>query len=362
MERTRKILNGTMVVVGDIPDILAELAANFELGAVGVIYDKNVEGYATTLLKEIKRVCRAFEVKAPAARECDDFSPNLPEFVRCVLGIGAGSVAEYCKAEAKRLDVEWSLVLSAPSTDGILCGYAPKNVFICQNLLLKCPFDCVAAGYGILLSEPLNAFESFFKRKVLAFEAGDGITFGEPSDNVDLALKLLEASACREDEDSAALMARLMYAMAKKAGKRPRLIGEYKFLASSLISAFYGAFLKAPSYDVMPPATLSSALDALAFLGIKDTIPPKKVDFFDINAYFKISYILSEYRLDLLEKLGSVDRHTGQRFWRRLYPDAGYWLKREVNENDLLRAMALAGAFSDGLLGYAFASGVTARF
>ena len=131
-------------------------------------------------------------------------------------------------------------------------------------------------------------------------------------------------------------------------------------MASSLIAEFYSVYLSSPSIDCMPPAAMDDALAVLSYLGAKDIIRPKRVDFFDTNAYFKISYILSEYRMDLLEKLGGLNSLGRQRFWRRIYPDAGYWLKSEVTIDELLRAMTLAGAFSDSLLGLAFASGILA--
>ena len=62
--------------------------------------------------------------------------------------------------------------------------------------------------------------------------------------------------------------------------------------------------------------------------------------------------------MDLLEKLSGIDLHGMQRFWRRLYPDAGYWLKSEISAKEMLHTLALAGAQSDNLLGYAYASGI----
>ena len=128
-----------------------------------------------------------------------------------------------------------------------------------------------------------------------------------------------------------------------------------------MITSFYSAYLGAPSIDVMPPACREIAADALSDLGIEDK-RCKSVDFFDLNGYFKISYILSEYRTDLLDKLGSADFHTSQRFWRRLYPDAGYWLKGEITCKDLSDCLALAGERSENLLGFAYASGVLSGY
>jgi hypothetical protein len=47
-----------------------------------------------------------------------------------------------------------------------------------------------------------------------------------------------------------------------------------------------------------------------------------------------------------------------QRFWRRLYIDAGYWLKSEITASEVLECMRLASVESRSLAGYAFASGM----
>ena len=57
----------------------------------------------------------------------------------------------------------------------------------------------------------------------------------------------------------------------------------------------------------------------------------------------------------MLEKLASIDLHGMQRFWRRLYIDAGYWLKSEITASEVLECMRLASVESRSLAGYAFA-------
>ena len=204
-----------------------------------------------------------------------------------------------------------------------------------------------------------------FANKVLSAENQDmtaekqtNMTAYAKVDNAELAYMLLKASSEKCGDDSADKMAKLLYAKALSQGKKPRLLGEYKFLCASLITAFYSAFLGAPSIDAMPPACVSDALDEIASLPFGVSNESKCVDFFDINGYFRINYILSEYRMDLLEKLSGIDLHGMQRFWRRLYPDAGYWLKSEISAKEMLHTLALAGAQSDNLLGYAYASGI----
>lgn len=152
-------------------------------------------------------------------------------------------------------------------------------------------------------------------------------------------------------------MAEVMSALALSKGKTPRLTGEYRFLASAVLTSFYSAYLSSPSIDCAPPACVFDSVDKLQSLGI-EVDRGEVVDFFDINGYFRIGYILGEYRLDLLEKLASIDLHGMQRFWRRLYIDAGYWLKSEITASEVLECMRLASVESRSLAGYAFASGM----
>lgn len=89
------------------------------------------------------------------------------------------------------------------------------------------------------------------------------------------------------------------------------------------------------------------------------------VDFFSVNEYFRISYVLGEYRLDLFDKLAVGDMRSVERRWRRMYDDAGYWLKSALTARDVLGAIALAGEECEGLLAYitatGFCEGMTAR-
>ena len=50
----------------------------------------------------------------------------------------------------------------------------------------------------------------------------------------------------------------------------------------------------------------------------------------------------------------------GSERWRRMYADAGFWLKKAFTARDMLRAMELAGEMSGGLLGYMSATGLFA--
>lgn len=358
-------------------EVLPRLELIIEEGAICVVYDKNVAALAQQIRDALKLNYRLFAKCISSQRNFDgkenDFS-DVPEFVRHVFAVGAGAAATCAKQLAKKLGIDWSIYLTAPSTDTVACDIPPKTVFIDKNVLINCPFECVASGYGIILARQMTAFEDFFADKVLADHGVKAHTVnydGTASDSrqdgamrtqrpVDMPVHELayELLRCADVGDSVGIISGILYRQAQAKGRRPRLMGEYRFLAAAMLLNFYSNFLGAPSLDVIPPACRDIAFDKLSELKISTAILPKKVDFFDINSYFRISYILGEYRMDLLDKLGGIDIRASQRFWRRLYPDAGYWLKSELSVRDMLEALTLAGALSDGLLGFAFASGV----
>ncbi len=357
----KRTVGKTAVIMGGglIDELVGYFCHTFQEGALCLVYDRNVTEIAENIAAQLKRAGYRIFMQAVSSKRHGDacLQPVAPEYVRHVFAVGAGTACEYAKRMARALDTEWTLFLTAPSTDTVMHGFAPKTVFIDENVMINCPFECKAAGYGILFSQPLKVFEDFFARKVLAKEQPtvEGVPQGALSES-ELAFALLEISL-NEGSDSAQLMAQVLYNAAVARGRRPRLIGEYKYLASACISSFYTAFLGALSIDAMPPACREIAADKLKSIGCLSN-RSKSVDFFDSKGYFKISYILGEYRTDLLDKLSSIDFHTTQRFWRRLYPDAGYWLKGEITCRDLITCLSLTGYLSDSLLGFAYASGV----
>ena len=61
--------------------------------------------------------------------------------------------------------------------------------------------------------------------------------------------------------------------------------------------------------------------------------------------------------MDLLSELSSADLGGAERKWRRMYDDAGFWMKSAFTSADMIRAMALGGELSGGLLALAAATG-----
>lgn len=359
--RVKTVIAGADVFAGDgilgsLPVTVAQL---LEDGLIFLLYDKGTEEIAKSVCEDLKGY--GFRVSAHDIAE----NYRAEEHCRLVLGVGAGKVAEETKRVAKSLGVECVLVVTAPSTDCYLRGGGVKQVYLDGHVLDCCPTQCTAAGWGILLSAPVTRFEDYFNEKVLACARGGKSSAEVPTtecDNTELALRLLEYGACNGDDGASDEVARLLAAIAVEKGKKPRLHGEYKFLAACTLSVFYSSFLSSPAIDTLPPADHDGALEELSRLtGTPHEKLVHSFDFFDVNSYFRINYILSEYRLDLLDRLSTLDLRSSQRRWRRLYEDAGYWLSGALTARDMLRAMSLAGETCKGLLNYAVAAGFCRR-
>lgn len=360
----RTLLQTDVYIAKDLSvDFLPRLRTVFEEGALFVLYEKDCFALADTLMHELKKGgYRVFASACEGMSECRDIA-NLPEFVRYVLCVGKDLSISLAKQVASTFQIGWSLYVTAPLSDDVLCCNAPKQVFISENELVKCQNEQIAAGYGILLSSRLRAFENVFASKVLGLDCVDIEPVECKQINLcELEWQLLKLSSIKVGTDSAECMANVMRALAIRKGKKPRYGGEYRFLASCLLCSLYAHFLGAPSIDCVLPPCESDDEDLLKSLDIIIENKGKCIDFFDVSSYFRISYILSEYRLDLLDKLASADMHGVERFWRRLYPDAGYWLKGEISASEVLYCARLAGVLSNGLLAFAYAGGTMNNF
>lgn len=372
MERTDKALKpirnigNAEIYAGDnlYADIPHTLAGILEDGQILLLYDRGTKESADKTAAELKGY--GYRVS-----EHDIAEHVVPEeYCRLVFGVGAGSVAEACAKAAAALDADCALYVTAPSCASLLAGGRVRHVYLDKSTLNSCPRECVAAGWGLVLSQAMDKFEDYFGEKVLAQGKCVETAVRElrpDADETALAVKLLEMSAednarGQRDKTASATAAELLACIARSRGKKQRLYGEYKFIAACALGVFYSSFLASPAIDTMPPADHDTALGELALLtGESREKLTQSIDFFDVNAYFRINYILSEYRVDLLEKLSGIDLRSCERRWRRLYDDAGYWLKGAVTARDVMRAMALAGETCGGLLHYAAATGFCER-
>ncbi len=341
-------------VVSNLEQVKEQISHYIDGGLIAILYDIKFEDYALGLAK-------GFRGENIVLTTC--LKEEIPVHTRFIIGIGTGSIARDVRQKATALDVDCALIFTAPTTDTILTPNGDRNfkaVFLDEVLIGACPKECVASGEGILLSEPLRIFEDYYLDKILDEKHNNctnkSLTY--ENDRINLAYRLLELSSTRTYEDNATIMAGVIFDSARKLGLPTRLMGEYKFVSASVIACLYESYLSSPSIDCTIPPAHDQNLDALKKLtGRSMSNLLKAFDFFEIDGYFRVGYILSEYRLDLLEKLRAVDFHSAQKRWRRIYSDAGYWLKSAFTTKSLLTAVKLSAEIGHGLLRFISESG-----
>ncbi len=351
-------ISNVEILVGEgVVSLKDSIYSFFKGGFISVLYDVNLKDYGEELAREI---C---DSEHRTLSTC--LVSEIPDYTRLIVAVGTGSIAYEARRKATELGIDVILVFSAPTTDTILTKWKNlaffNKVYLDKSLLLACPKECVASGWGIVLAEPLRYFEKYYAEKVL--DEIDNIELFEPlssnANNVDLAYRLLEMSQHNFVDDNATIMAKVLYDSARRQGIKRRLIGEYKFVSAAVIASAYESYLSSPSIDCLLPPAHDLNLDKLCKLtGRPMEKLLKAFDIFDVDSYFKVGYILSEYRLDLLDKLKGVDFRSSQKRWRRLYADAGYWLKSTFTSHSLIEAMKLSAEIGRGLLRYMAESGL----
>ncbi len=358
--RTKCKINGCDIYAGK--DILPALPETLKMlcpeGAVALLYDGGVtkiaEGVRDCLRKDgVSLFCKDVKVEG-----------EVPEYVRLILGVGSGTVAEFSKATANKLDVDCALFITAPSTDSFLTnGECVKHIYLDERVINECPKQCQAAGWGIAMSSSLADFEDYFCRTILNQQIRRPVknkTLPPDATLLDLALRLIEDSPKDGMEDSASVMAKLLYDTDLRSGLEPRLLGEYKFLSAAALHVFYTCFLGSPCIDCSVPPSVDKTVDDIVYhTGRKRESLMNSIDFSESSSYFRINYILGEYRLDLLERLREIDFHTAAKRWRRLYPDAGFWLKNALTARDLIKFLGATGLIGGGLANCIYKSGFT---
>lgn len=339
-------------LIAVLPEAVAEI---LESGRILLVYDGDAGDVADKIAEAMKGY--GFRVTQLFAKECD----GAEECCRLTMGVGGGEAAEAAKRSAKKLGTECVLFPTVPCEDGLLKGGGVRAVYFDADVLEKCPKECVAAATGLLYAMPVKRFEDCYARKILAKSVPERSCAEVPDDITELAVRVAENGAESDGIYACDVMAEMLAAIATKKGLRPRKRGEYVFVAACALAVFYTSFLSSPAIDTLVPTDHDSALDEIVRLtGRERGNIMQAFDFFDTNIYFRINYILGEYRMDLLAELPMQELRSCERKWRRIYDDAGYWLKSAITARDVMRAMSLAGELSGGLLQYAATTGFLA--
>lgn len=370
---TDMYLSQTEIVPMLIPD-------EAKAGHVGVVYYEDVKDIAFDVISALKREkVLVYECKIAKSESEDDEIKQIksvPEYVRYLIGVGCGRINMLCSYFATINAIDYMMFVTAPSSDRILYSTpklkeacCPKCVVADRKVLDLAPKDLIAAGWGIALSQPLKAFERCVAKKLGTENSGRAESIADSfkrevtansvqmtHGTAELFWFLMRLSDSNRKQNFVGGVDAFCEVMQKNHKLRHR--GEYMFVASYVLWAYYRLFLKSRCEDtLLPPDKMKSMKLLETKCGLEFNLLLKRIDFLTVNGYFRIKYILDEYRDDLIGILNSIDLEKSQRKWRRLYEDAGFWLKENFTTKELLSSMALCGEISGGLLGYAKASG-----
>lgn len=148
--------------------------------------------------------------------------------------------------------------------------------------------------------------------------------------------------------------------MAKVTGKS---FGEASFISAYMILNVYRCYLADENVDTLIPEDIVFTIKTLEKMKVINYNKyMSEIEVTRVDDYLKQTFILNEYRREMFEKLDGLDLAGFARFWRRLYDDAGYWLKRFSSGKELLKILSLASELgSDGLLKYVKRTGFFER-
>ena len=374
-------VDGTSVLVGKemlkrLPHIVEDFAPSPQ---IAIIYLSDVAHIARKLSVAMSHAgWRVYEMSMPDEAKLTEQNKlllSVPEYIRFIIAIGSGRISELCALVAKKQNIDFGIYATAPSTDSYISAVkAPKFVVADELELQSCPKQLVAAGVGIVLSQPLKEFER--RIESLLFETIYSGQIGKNAskirakrimledgtvDVIELFWQLVDLSKQNKRQSFVASAEILADILARADGKR--YFGEYVFVASYLIAGFYSAYLSGDCSDVLLPPDKVKTMKLLEKkCGFNYFSLVKRIDILSINSYFRIKYILSEYRKDLLDELSDLNFKSAQKFWRRQYADAGFWLSNTFCVKELLSLMSLSGELAGGLLGFAKASGALENY
>lgn len=324
-----------------------------------------------------------FTVRAVTINNDDKFNISdaeqvlkIPECVRFLVGIGSGSVADIVRFIANKNKIGYALVVTAPSTDSFLSSYvydsesgkkivcnSPDMIFIDEDIIDKTPNNLVASGYGRVVAQIVNIFDMQYNKF---------ITSKKPCDEVlaELAKEIHQFECNKENPNFKnrlmELLIKISYAneflesgytavdcFARLLGKYStgRTEGENSMLSGHIILNLYKCYLKTNVKDmILPPDIIKSVklLEKSGVINYNDFI--KSFNITTVDDYLKQTFILSEYRRDLFALINDIEISELARFWRRIYNDAGYWLRDYLTNNQLMRYLSLSAEMSQGCL------------
>lgn len=360
------------------------MSKTFDKGNVLVVFDEKSNDVSDDVVRYLLK--GGYFVRTAETHGKAEELPAVDECVKYIVGVGGGAVADDARLLAKRQSVGYSIVMTAPDNDNfasdgayILNEYvytgAPDFVLIDEEVVEKSTGVEAAAGYGRAFSCLVGLFDADFKKLMFARD------FDESAVNtVAESIKIFESK--KNDDNFKTRLARLMFTISKAKNnldmkaesadavarvmteKFGRTFGENSFLAAYMILNVYRLYLESDATDTLIPEDIVLTLKTLEKMRVVNyNNYMSDLSVTTATDYLKQTFILSEYRREMYERLNGMDLPAVAKFWRRLYDDAGFWLKRYASSDELFKVMALASELSEGgLLKYVKRTGFFERF
>lgn len=379
-----KIISREEFGKGNLKKISDCLSKTFDKGNVLVVFDEKSSNVSDDVVRYLLK--GGYFVRTAETHGKAEELPAVDECVKYIVGVGGGGVADDARLLAKRQSVGYSIVITAPDNDNfasdgayIMNEYvytgAPDFVLIDEEIVEKSTGATAAAGYGRAFSCLVGLFDADFKKLMFARD------FDESAVNtVAESIKIFESK--KNDDNFKTRLARLMFTISKAKNnldmkaesadavarvmteKFGRTFGENSFLAAYMILNVYRLYLESDATDTLIPEDIVLTLKTLEKMRVVNyNNYMSDLSVTTATDYLKQTFILSEYRREMYERLDGMDLPAVAKFWRRLYDDAGFWLKRYASSDELFKVMALASELSEGgLLKYVKRTGFFERF
>ena len=366
-------------------------------GRIGLVFDEAVEHISAPIQTDlmalgfkISKIC--FKKGVKVCQENIDMVARAPQEIRLFVAIGTGAICDIVKSACAVRDAKFTLALTAPSTDNLLFDYTemwqngekitlkavpPCAVFVDLDIVLRAPKALISAGYGCLISK----YAALFDRGILALSAGVGMCeqfecqMRDVLDNLfiqggtieDLTKTILAVSLLQQMHGEPNVLQGMEHIFACvlrewQPQKQQLLLGEHKFIATFTLMQYYSLVINYQGVDLLVPANKSQSASALAkgigapLAGTVLALQTKDEDIFQ-----KTGYILDEYRTDFATQAHDVVQliNATCRTFRRIYDDAGFFLKNYLPSEKILQIMSHSTVLADKyyLLNYCKDSG-----
>lgn len=311
---------------------------------------------------------------------------DLPEDAKAFVAVGGGRIFDMVKYEAVKLKLPVFGVMTSLSSDAYLAPFSMlynkgfKEIYVTKaplalvadiNIMAGGGEALTAAGYGLILSKKLAVMDWRFSHRVtgekycpyIAEQALAAVAETEKLSEGLLQNERAAIGALTENLLRLSLMTQLLKSSRLSNGgethlchavegilaasERPeRLYGENLFLSAIFLAKVYCAFLRDDMTDFVPPPDLNMRAEKMAeIFHAEEGAALKRIrPYMAAEAYAVTGHKFKEYRPDFFSEAQKAEAglSAGLKIFKRLYSDAGFWMKSYLTEQDYRQALGIA--------------------